>query len=340
MIRIQLSILLTFLGFALKAQDIHFSQFNDLPLALNPALSGKMDGTVRAGTIYRNQWNSVSVPFESTGIYGDFKSSPSFLNGKEIGWVIQILNDRSGTGGLNESVVNLSGSYHHYLTKKKDQLLTAGISLGGFQKSIDLSKLNFENQFQFETANFGNISSNENFENNALTKFDAAIGATWTYFSEYGYQAVAGLSIAHLTKPNVSFYGSDDPLARRINFHAGGIYPINRRFDLDPSMLISRQNKNTNTVIGADLLYDLGRRTVEKIDLKLGVFFRAKDAMNLTFGMNIDNWSIDLGYDINVSSLVPASQTRGAFEISISFVNRMYKGAKNMKYVIPGDRLL
>lgn len=333
-------ILLFFISLTSFGQDIHFSQFNDLPLSLNPALSGKMDGTFRAGTIYRNQWNSVSVPFESTGLYSDFRSTPKFLNGKDIGWGIQILNDRSGSAGLNETVFNLSGSYHHYLSKKKDQLLTAGLSLGGFQKSIDLSKLNFENQFQYETANFGNISSNENIESSAFTKLDLGLGATWTYFSEYGYQAVAGLSIAHLTKPNVSFYGNDDPLARKITFHASGIYPLNNKFDIDPSMLLSRQNKNTNFVIGTDFIYDLGRRTVEKIDLKMGVFFRTKDAANITFGMNHDNWSIDLGYDINFSSLVPASQTRGAFEISISFVNRMYKGAKNLKYVIPGDRLL
>jgi len=84
----------------------------------------------------------------------------------------------------------------------------------------------------------------------------------------------------------------------------------------------------------------LGRRTVEKIDLKLGIYGRLKDAMNFTIGMNHDNWNIDIGYDLNLSSLMPVSNSRGAFEISISYVNRMFKGAKNMMYVIPGDRLL
>lgn len=331
-----------FLSFSatIIAQDIHFSQFNDLPLTLSPALSGNMDGTVRAGTIYRNQWNSVSVPFESIGLYADFKSSPEFLKGKTIGWGVQVLNDRSGSGGLNENIVNLCGSYHHFLTDKQDQLVTAGLSLGAFQKNIDLSKLNFQNQFQFETANFGSVSSNEILENNSLAKLDIGLGAAWTYFSEFGYQVVAGLSISHLNKPNTSFYGNNDPLARKTNFHASGVYPVNNRVDIDPSMLISRQNKNTNAVIGADLLYDLGRKTVEKIDLKIGLFARLGDAMNFTVGMNHDNWSIDIGYDLNVSSLMPASQSRGAFEISISFVNRMYKGAKNMQFIIPGDRLL
>ena len=340
MIKIRVSILFFFVSLYSLAQDIHFSQFNDLPLALNPSLAGNMDGTMRTGTLYRNQWNSVSVPFESIALYADFKSSPKFLQNQNIGWGIQILNDQSGNGGLNENVFNFNGSYHHFLTEKENQLFTAGISIGGFQKSIDISKLNFENQFQFETANFGSISSNEILENNFLIKLDMGIGASWTYYSEYGYQALAGFSISHLNKPNSSFYGNQDPIARKYTIHGSSIYPINDKVDLDPSFMISTQNKNVNTVIGADLIYYLGRRTIEKIDLKIGLYARLGDAINFTIGMNHDNWSIDLGYDLNASGLRQASQSRGAFEISIAFVNRMFKGAKNMKYIIPGDRLL
>lgn len=340
MIRKSAIILLFVIASTVSAQDIHFSQFNDLPMVLNPALSGNMDGTIRAGTIYRNQWNSVSVPFESTGLYADFKAKPKFLNGKNIGWGVHYLNDRSGTGGLNENVFALSASYHHFIGEKQNQLITGGLSVGGFQKSVDLSKLNFQNQFVFQTANFGEVSSNEILENNSLFRVDVAMGATYNYFSEYGYQATVGLSVLHMNRPNTSFYGNDDPLGRRINLHASGIYPINKRFDIDPSLLISCQNKSNNVIIGADVLYDLGRKTVEKIDLKLGAFARFGDAINFTIGINHDNWSIDLGYDFNVSSLSSATQGRGAFEISISYVNRVFKGTKNINYVIPGDRLL
>ena len=340
MIKTRILILFLFVSFYTLAQDIHFSQFNDLPLALNPSLAGNMDGTMRTGTIYRNQWNSISVPFESIALYADFKSSPKFLRNQNIGWGIQILNDQSGNGGLNENVFNFNGSYHHFLTKKENQLFTAGISIGGFQKSIDINKLNFENQFQFETANFGPISSNEILENNYLFRLDIAFGASWSFYSEYGYHALAGFSISHLNKPNTSFYGNEDPLARKYSIHGSSIYPVNERVDLYPSFVIATQNKNINTVVGTDIIYHLGRRTVEKIDLKIGLYARLGDVINFTIGMNHDNWSIDLGYDLNASGLIPASKSRGAFEISIAFVNRMFKGVKNMKYIIPGDRLL
>lgn len=324
----------------LFAQDIHFSQFNDLPLALNPALAGGMDGTFRSGIIYRNQWNSISVPFESTGVFADFKSAPRFLNRETIGWGIQLLNDRSGSGGLNENIASLSGSYQKYLNQKRDHIVTFGISIIGLQKSIDFSKLNFENQFQIETANFESLSSNELIENKSIAKFDLGTGAIWTYYNDYGYQLTAGMSIFHINRPSLSFYGNNDPLGRKFNLHASGIYPVNKKVDIDPSFLYSRQTKNNNFVIGTDILYNLGRKTVEKIDFKIGVYGRLKEAMNFTVGMNHDNWSIDIGYDLNVSSLAPVSRSRGAFEISISYVNRMFKGARNIIYVIPGDRLL
>lgn len=340
MIKKIIVILLIVCSSDIYSQDIHFSQFNDLPLNLNPALSGNMDGTFRAGTIYRNQWNTVSIPFESTGLFADFKAKPDFLKGKVIGLGVQLLNDRSGSGSLLENVLSISASYHHFLNEKKDQLITGGLSIGAFQKSIDVSKLNFQNQFQYQTANFGNISSNETFENNSITRPDIGLGLSWTYFNPFGYQITAGFSASHINLPNQSFYETDDRLAPRFNFHANGIYNLNKQIDIDPSFIIMTQNGNTNAIFGADILYGMGRKTVEKIDLKLGIYGRLGDAMNFTVGMNHDNWSIDLGYDLNLSSLIPASQTRGAFEISISYVNRMYKGAKNKSYVVPATRLL
>ena len=332
--------ILIFIGTALFGQDIHFSQFNDLPLNLNPAQSGNMDGTFRTGTIYRNQWNSVSVPFESTGLYADFKSYPSFLNGKVIGLGVQLLNDRSGSGGLVENVFSICGSYHHFINSKKNQLLTAGLSLGLFQKSIDLSKLNFENQFSYQSANFGNLSNNENFVNNSITKPDIGLGITWTWFNQFGYQITAGLNTAHINLPNQSFLGANERLSTRTNIHANVVYSLIKQIEIDPSILVMIQNGNTNTVIGVDFLYGLGRNTVEKIDLKLGLYGRIGDAMSFIAGINHNNWSIGLAYDLNVSSLMPASEAKGAFEISISYVNRMYKGMKNKKHVVPATRLL
>ena len=48
-----------------KAQDLHFSMLDLDPLLFNPAYSGFFDGTGRFGVVYRNQWASVSTPFQT-----------------------------------------------------------------------------------------------------------------------------------------------------------------------------------------------------------------------------------------------------------------------------------
>ena len=45
------------------AQDPAFSQFFASPLSLNPALTGKFNGTVRVAGNYRNQWPQIDNAF-------------------------------------------------------------------------------------------------------------------------------------------------------------------------------------------------------------------------------------------------------------------------------------
>ena len=56
---------------ALAAQDIHFSQVDADPVLLNPAYSGFYQGAGRFGLIYRNQWASVSVPYQTFAVTGE-----------------------------------------------------------------------------------------------------------------------------------------------------------------------------------------------------------------------------------------------------------------------------
>ena len=50
-----------------NAQDIHFSQFYNTPLIVNPAFTGVFGGDQRAMLIYRNQWSSVATPYKTFG---------------------------------------------------------------------------------------------------------------------------------------------------------------------------------------------------------------------------------------------------------------------------------
>jgi hypothetical protein len=55
------------LPFITKAQDIHFSQFNETPVLINPAMSCTAFDT-RIIANYKNQWASVTSPYQTYGI--------------------------------------------------------------------------------------------------------------------------------------------------------------------------------------------------------------------------------------------------------------------------------
>jgi len=125
------------------AQDIHFTQFDMAPLTVNPAFTGMFDGRVRAGAIYRNQWQSVTVPYVTIGAYADM---PLYIesNGDYLSAGIQMYQDQAGDGNLKNFTGLLSVAYHKTFGKSD---LALGLQGGYAQKSIDLSKLYFGDEF-------------------------------------------------------------------------------------------------------------------------------------------------------------------------------------------------
>src|SRR5688572_7098340 len=57
---------------AVKAQDPHFSQFFASPLTLNPAFTGKFDGSWRLAANHRDQWPSIPKAYVTTSASFDF----------------------------------------------------------------------------------------------------------------------------------------------------------------------------------------------------------------------------------------------------------------------------
>ncbi|MBL8010233.1 MAG: type IX secretion system membrane protein PorP/SprF, partial [Flavobacteriales bacterium] len=53
------------------AQDVHFSQFFDAPLVLNPAVAGDIEGDQRVALFHRTQWQSVGSPFRTHALSYD-----------------------------------------------------------------------------------------------------------------------------------------------------------------------------------------------------------------------------------------------------------------------------
>ena len=77
--RIQILILTVVFTNAVYAQDPSFSQFFASPLTLNPALTGKFNGDLRAAGNYRNQWPDVNRAYITSTISVDLPILQSVL---------------------------------------------------------------------------------------------------------------------------------------------------------------------------------------------------------------------------------------------------------------------
>jgi len=68
-----LSILFVGICKNISAQDLHYSQFYNAPLTINPALTGIFNGDQRVSASVRDQWRSVPVPWFTATIGYDQK---------------------------------------------------------------------------------------------------------------------------------------------------------------------------------------------------------------------------------------------------------------------------
>ncbi|MDQ6763411.1 MAG: type IX secretion system membrane protein PorP/SprF, partial [Bacteroidota bacterium] len=99
-------VVLICLTFFAKAQDPHFSQFFSSPLTLNPALTGKFNGTLRVAGNYRNQWPAFNNVYTTSTLSVDFAILKSRLPDFDT-WGIGILalTDKAGGGILTNNYI-------------------------------------------------------------------------------------------------------------------------------------------------------------------------------------------------------------------------------------------
>jgi len=95
---------------SLKAQDPHLSQFYVAPLQLNPALTGVINGNVRAGFLYRSQWGEV-LRDESTNQFRTMTAAVDFripIKKNALGIGLEMMNDKAADSNFGTTRAGLA----------------------------------------------------------------------------------------------------------------------------------------------------------------------------------------------------------------------------------------
>jgi len=311
-------LILFFVVSTVTAQDIHFSQFEQSPLNLNPAQTGLFDGDYRFAGNHRNQWSSITVPYVTFSASLDARVTQLKMKRAFLGVGLLFNTDKAGDGNFGTNQIILSLAYHRVMNADSTFILSLGGNFGYNQNSVDYNKFYFGNQYngnQFDE----NISNDEYFSQDNLHYFDFSLGINAMYEFENHYKINGGIGFMHLNSPKKSFYDNNDSeLPNKYNFNISLDVPIKGKHSLIPSIVYYRQGTFNELYLGGQLRYALN--DIDFRNIYAGIWTRTGDAAIFKLGMDYKSWNFGISYDVNYSKLRTVSNGQGGYEISLIYI--------------------
>ena len=320
--RIQISILLVSLlvGAATRssAQSMHFSQYYNAPLLLNPANTALMpEYDYRIGVNYRNQWSTLPVPFNTTSAFGDFKIGGNAENGHPnwLGIGLAIFSDKAGSGDL--SLLQYQGSLAYHLHLSPRSLLSFGAMGSRVQRSVDFDKLTYD--VQWDGFNFNKrYPTGEKFGLLKTGYTSVAAGFNLSFFPNEGLYFKIGGGFTNINKPNESFYDKTNPIGLRPTANIEFVIKAGSDVIFTPSIYYTTQNSAYEAIAGGYTRINMNHERDSKASqLILGLFDRWGDAVIGVAGYQFGGVQIMANYDMTMSTLTPYNGSYGALEFSL-----------------------
>lgn len=321
---------------SLQAQDPGFSQFFASPLTLNPALTGKFNGVLRAAGNYRNQWPSINNAFVTGTVSLDAPIMRNRLPDNDTwGLGLMAMTDRTAGGILNSNFISLSTAYHKALDE--DGLHQIGFGFQGTyaNRTLDGNKLKFEDGLQLDGQWLPSPTEAINYQYVSVNYFDMNLGVLYNGSTNGNNNYYFGASAYHLNRPKESFLGVDTiNVPIRFTGHAGAYFPMTGTpSTIYLSGLYNKQAGAHEIVFGGAWAISATQDESYPVNFYAGLwgrFSNVTDAVIPYVGLDYGNFNLGVTYDVNVSSLKTASQSRGGIEISLIYIKKPSDGRRDI----------
>jgi type IX secretion system PorP/SprF family membrane protein len=306
---------LSFFTLQSNAQDPVFTQFTIMPETLNPGFTG-FQYNWRAGLLHRRQW-----PDGNRVVDTDF----GFVNkmvGEHAALGMTILNNREAFTNYNFLQVNMAYSYNAEIDYRWN--FRPGLEVGYGRKSYNFRNLLLEDQINSNTGAISNSSIDLGVLNQKdnINFFD--ISAGFVIDNEEGW---FGLSVKHLTRPNISFLnGTNVPLDLFLSLHAGYAFDIagspSSILPEETKLLVNanymRQSQFNRLDIGTALKFKaltIGANLATNPDGKSGNSHLIT-SINPYVSVHFSDFNFGYSYDFNISKI---GRTQGIHELSLTW---------------------
>ncbi len=294
---------------SIKAQDAHWSQYDELPVLINPSLTGLLNqDNIRAGAQLRSQWGALASNINSAAFAVDAPFKERWGIG---GYMLNNMQSKY----FNVFNFVLSSAYTVTSTDQNVHFLSVGLQAGVILKSLKDNNLVFDSQYT--NGNFDpDLPSGENFVHSSKLLPELNYGIY------YGFTDPAkkihpylGFSVFHITSPNESFtIGAESRLPRKWVLHSGCNIDVNDALKVEPKILFMRQSNIQEIIAGMNFNYSFKN---PEIKVMAGGSYRINDAAIVQVGISFKNLTYKMSYDINTSSLNTYTNKRGGLEFTI-----------------------
>ncbi|KAA3642527.1 MAG: type IX secretion system membrane protein PorP/SprF [Bacteroidetes bacterium] len=315
------------------AQDMQFSQFYAAPLYVNPGFTGS---TIehRLTMNYRHQWPNIPGAFEA--YHASYEYNASEINS---GFGLIMNREDVGSFGLKTNLAALSYAYRFQLQRKL--YLMPGLKLGYAIRSIDYSRLTFNDQLE---SNNSVTLDEKAFGNESVAYPDVSSGILL-----YGENYWFGVSLNHMNEPNQSLLtdGGESILPMKLSVQGG------YKFELSGPVKKRLSAKDITTAINykAQGLYDqfdIGAY-YNHTPFVFGFWYRGipglksyepgiqnNDAVIVLVGYSVPDRNLRIGYSYDVTISRLAANTGGAHELSLIYeVASPRKKRKSRRFLVP-----
>ncbi|MES2589942.1 MAG: PorP/SprF family type IX secretion system membrane protein [Bacteroidota bacterium] len=314
------------------AQDFHFSQISETPLLINPASTGIFNGSARFQINHRNQWLGANTQFMTSSLAADINLlKEDHVKNAHLGIGMFLYNDIGGDSqfGLQSGSVSISGILP---INSSGHQLSAGIQSGFVSRKSDLTRVNFENQWNGTTFD-PLISSGEPGTLTNFRHFDASAGIMYQYdggstnFRRTEEKIFRlGASIYHANNTRLEYIPIvTSKLYRKFVFHTSYTSDFaNSDWAYDLSLVQFFQGPHHETIFGATFKNRLQSGTkitgfYQDAYFGFGLYTRWKDAIIPRVFIDFRNVKFGVSYDVTISQLRKVQS--GSIEFSLSYAN-------------------
>jgi type IX secretion system PorP/SprF family membrane protein len=329
MIRKALSVFTFALSTQGISQDIHFSQYAEIPTSVNPALAGVTYDT-RVIVNYKSQWSSIGNKYETMGLSFEQTIKHKKLKNNYFAVFGTIYRDMAGDAKLMTLNPNVGGAYLQRINKRMK--LSVGAQTGFYYRTIDISNLQWGEQYDGYKFDPTLATGEPETPRSSITSFDLGTGINFNYVkndrfltSKDAVKFDIGASLYHFEMGRSSFIIPSERLLTKYVGYFNGDFNIPGSMNaLMPSVMYMRQGGNEEFIAGAMFKFIIGDPSTytplkKPRALSIGGYYRFKDAIIPSLLFQYNRYAFGVSYDINVSALTPASNRNGGIEFMLRY---------------------